>query len=229
MKLIGFITDAEITLFAFLIVSVFCAFTFLFFFSRWRDKHLTCPSPYTGLPLRRAIDIPAETREKILKYLHDLHQYDNQMFDPEKAALCRETQRLFPNAITWYDTIQVDWSFLQKRHFGNYVSWGSLSAEHQKEIMQAHESLEGYQVENSSPYPSPRIIEPEYAYTRPGPLYVDMEKKTFLGWKIVPKTDFEVLIVQLPRKKIDFHSEYIAKLNKEKEEKEEKQKKHPNK
>lgn len=224
MELIAVITGLEIALFAFVLVFVFCGFAFSFFFERWRSRHLTSSSPYSGLPLRRATDVPEEIREKILKYLYDLHQYDNQMFDPAKAAVCRETQRIFPDAVTWYDTIKVDWSFLQKRHPGNYVSWGSLSVEQQREVMLEHDSLDGYQLQISSPYLSPRVVEPQYAYTVPGPLYVDLEKKTLLGWKVVPQTDFEILIVQKPRKKIDFHKEYIEKLNKEKEVKKQKQK-----
>ena len=35
--------------------------------------------------------------------------------------------------------------------------------------------------------------------TRPGPLYVDIETKVLLGWKVVPGTDLEVLIVQKPK------------------------------
>jgi len=96
------------------------------------------------------------------------------------------------------DTVKVDWTFLQKRYPGIWVSWGSLNSDQQRAISDAHESLEGFQTEVSSPSPAPRAIEPEYAYTKPGPLYVDIQTKVLLGWKVVPGTELEVLIVQKP-------------------------------
>jgi hypothetical protein len=94
----------------------------------------------------------------------------------------------------------VDWTFLQKRYPGHWVSWGSLSKEQQEAIRDVHESLGKFQTQESSPTPAPRAVEPEYAYTKPGPLYVDLETKILLGWQVVPGTDFEVLIVQKPIK-----------------------------
>ena len=67
-----------------------------------------------------------------------MHEYDNSIFDFGKAAFCRETGRIFPNVVTWYGTIKVDWTFLNKRYPGNYVSWGSLSEYQQEMIRSAH-------------------------------------------------------------------------------------------
>jgi hypothetical protein len=117
----------------------------------------------------------------------------------KKASICRETGRVFPNSVTWYDKIDLDWTFLQKRYPGVYVSWGSLTDEQQEVIRNSHHSLEGFQIEFSSPYPSPKQIEAKYALARPGPLYVDIHTKVLLGWKSVPDTDLEVLIVQKPK------------------------------
>lgn len=155
-------------------------------------------SPYTGVPLRHMREISYFSAERVLGFLYDLHQYDNRIFKVRRAAFCRETGRIFQNCVNWFDLINVDWNFLQKRYHGHYVSWGSLSREQQEVIRAKHSSLEGFQADYSSPTPSPRGIEPEYAYARPGPLYVDFEKKILLGWKQVPGTEFEVLIVQLP-------------------------------
>ncbi|QLH35518.1 MAG: hypothetical protein HWD61_04670 [Parachlamydiaceae bacterium] len=68
-------------------------------------------SPYTKFPLRRAMDLSFDSKERVLRFLFNMHQYDNPMFDFEKAALCRETGRIFPNALTWYGTIKLDWTF----------------------------------------------------------------------------------------------------------------------
>ena len=156
------------------------------------------PSPYTGKPLRRAIDIPWDTKAKVLKYMFERTDYANQIISFEHAALCRETGRIFPKCVTWYGAIRVDWRFLNKRYPGDYISWGSLNKEHQKEIRQMHHSMDGYQTHYSSQNSSPNRIEEEYALMKPGPLYVDPATGVLLGWKCVPDTDIEVLIVQRP-------------------------------
>ena len=89
---------------------------------------------------------------------------------------------------------------MQKRYPGQWISWGSLSKELQDEIREAHASLDKFQTIESSPTPSPRAIESQYVYTKPGPLYVDIETKILLGWQVVPGTEFELLIVQKPIK-----------------------------
>lgn len=121
------------------------------------------------------------------------------MFDFEKAALCRETGRIFPNAVSWLGIIKVDWTFLNKRYPGNYVSWGSLSDSQQEMIRSYHHSLEDFQTEISCKEPAPSKVDPESAASIPGPLYVDLDTKVLLGWKSVPLTDLEVLVVQKPK------------------------------
>lgn len=157
------------------------------------------PSPYSGRPLRRAIDLSYFEKERILGFLFSRREYHNRIFDIDKAAFCRETGRIFPNAITWYNAVVVDWSFLEKRYPGQWVSWGSLTELQQAAIREAHHKIEGYQMELSSPDPNPRNIAKEYAYAIPGPLYVDLETSTLLGWKMIPESEFEVLVVQKPK------------------------------
>src|SRR5262245_55307189 len=108
-----------LTLFALMIIG---------FWMGWRmTQRSHSVSPYTGIPLRLATEIPYSSAEKIMRYLYNLQQYDNRIFKLKNAAFCRETGRIFQNCVTWFDIINLDWSFLQKRHPGNYVSWGSLS------------------------------------------------------------------------------------------------------
>jgi hypothetical protein len=183
-----------------IILGSFTLLIVLFWFG-WRlTQRSYSVSPYTGVPLRRTAEISYYSAERVLRFLYDLQQYDNRIFKLNCAAFCRETGRIFQDCVTWYDTIKIDWTFLQKRYPGHYVSWGSVSKEFQEIIRESHVSLEGFQTDRSSPTPSPRAIEPEYAYTKPGPLYVDPTTKILLGWKIVPGTDLEVLIVQKPIK-----------------------------
>lgn len=191
-------TTYWVILFSLAILLGFAFLFFVFWLGWWISLRPHSVSPYTGIPLRRASELSYYSKEKVLKYLHDLQQYDNPIFKFNHAAFCRETGRIFTHAVTWIDTIKIDWGFLQKRYPGHYVSWGSLNEAQQQYIRDAHDSLEGFQVEMSSPEPAPRSIESKYAYTKPGPLYVDLQTKILLGWKEVPGTDLEVLIVQKP-------------------------------
>lgn len=201
--MIAVLTTADILLFAFVLIAVFAALAFFSWFS-WRISQKTIdPSPYTGVPLRRASDIGFYQAEKVYQYLTQKSSYDNPLFDLQKASFCRDTGRIFPHSINWLDCIRVDWNFLQKRHRGHYVSWGSLSQQQQTELRRIHGSLEDYQTQMSSTQPIPRLVEPVFAFTKPGPLYVDVTTNTLLGWQIVPETDFEVLIVQHPLKIIE--------------------------
>ena len=196
------IDNSDVILFTLVFLGVFLLMVAAFFWSAWASKHSVSKSPYSGLPLRRASEIPYEGARKVLQYLYDRHEYDNRLFDIKRASFCRETGRIFPDSVSWLDTIYVDWNFLRKRCLGNYVSWGSLTAVQQTVILSYHESLEGYQTEFSSSNPAPSAIEKEYAFMKPGPLYVDIDTKVLLGWQEVADTEFEVLIVQRPRKKV---------------------------
>lgn len=201
--MIAVITEAQIIFFS-LSILVVVILTVIFTFSGYRlINRPPSNSPYVKIPLRKGSDLPSDSIEKILRYLYHLHQYDNRMFDLNKAAYCRETGRVFPNAVNWYGQIKVDWTFLQKRFPGTYVSWGSLSLQQQLYIREQHDVIEGYNTRISSPNPSPRQIELEYALAKPGPLYVDLETNILLGWKNVPDTMFEVLIVQKPKNFVD--------------------------
>jgi len=194
------INTQEIFFFALLVFFVF-GFLCLFYYINWlRKKGGKNLCPYTGKPLRKAHDLPSRTQEKVIRYLYDLHDYYNRIFDFNKAAFCRETGRIFPNAVNALGVIDVDWSFLQKRFPGHFVSWGSLTPEQQLIVQEKHGSLKDFQIDESSPKPRPMDVDLFFAYSKPGPLYVDIETKVLLGWKEVPETDLEVLIVQKPRK-----------------------------
>ncbi len=186
-------------LFAFAILGSFALLFTAFWFTWWKSKRQGI-CPYTGLPLRPATDLSFFTCERTLQFLYHFRQYDNRVFKLSKAAYSRETGRIFTDCINIFDNIYVDWTFLNKRYPGGYVSWGSLNEDQQKAIRKVHGSLEAFQTETSSPTPSPRAIEPEYCYTKPGPLYVNFETKVLLGWQMVPGTEVEILIVQKPIK-----------------------------
>ena len=160
---------------------------------RWEGE-----SPYTKLPLRPATSLSYFAAERVLLFMDSFHDYENRIFRLNKAAFCRETGRIFIDCVRWTGRIEVGWDFIAKRYPGQYVSWGSLSPAQQLIVRKAHASLLGFQTEHSSPVASPRAVESEYAFARPGPLYVDFSSKVLVGWQSVPETNLEVLIVQKP-------------------------------
>ncbi len=195
-------TSTDVTLFSLIILIIFLLLFAFFLFGRWIIRKEASLSPYSQLPLRRATDLSYASMEKVLRYMYQFQQYDNRIFEFKRSAVCRETGRLFVNCITWYDAIKVDWNFLQNRYPGNYVSWGSLSQEQKEALKRVHLPLDKFQTDFSSPLASPRLIEAPYAFEKPGPLYVDVDKGILLGWQCVPDTEIEVLIVQKPLKSI---------------------------
>lgn len=193
------VLPTDVMLFGFAILGVFFIL-FGVFWVGWRlSQRAICLSPYSGMPLRRCSDLSYYNVERVLRYIYEQQNYENRIFELRKSSFCRETGRIFPNSISWFDTIHVDWSFIQKRYPGNFVSWGSLTPEQQIAIRDMHESLQGFQTEHSSKEASPRSVEPRYALLKPGPLYVNIDSNVLVGWKCVPNTELEVLIVQKPK------------------------------
>lgn len=198
------VTPTGVMLFGFAIIGIFFLL-FAAFWIAWRLSHRSvCPSPYSGSPLRRCSDLSYYNVERVLRYIYGLQDYENRIFELRKSSFCRETGRIFQNSVTWFDTISVDWNFIQKRYPGHFVSWGSLTPEQQIEIRDKHDSLEGFQTEHSSKDASPRAVEPQYAFMKPGPLYVGIDSHVLVGWKCVPDTTLEVLIVKRPRPKAEY-------------------------
>lgn len=172
---------------------------FSFFWAGWRITHRpgSSRSPYNKRPLRLCGELTYPAAEKLQLYV--LTQgFDNLHFNVNRAAVCRETGRIFSNVVTPSKTIIVGKSFLKKYWKGSLVSWGSLTAEQKVYVRLQHHDLEGFQIEFSCPKPRPEEIDPPYIATKPGPLYVDLRSNVLVGWKCVPGTDLEVIVVQKP-------------------------------
>lgn len=193
-------TGVWVLLISFAILITFFLLVAAFWFSWWFSGRAQGISPYTGLPLRRTTELSYYYAKNVVRFMRDFHQYDNRPFNLRRSAFCRDTGRIFPDCVTIFETVKLDWTFLKKRFPGNYVSWGSLNKEQKDAVKDLHDSLDGFQTEISCPDPSPRSIDPAYVMIKPGPLYVDIHTKVLLGWKEVPDTDLEVLIVQKPIK-----------------------------
>lgn len=170
----------------------------LLWFGWWVSHKKGSVSPYTKKPMHLGIDVAPSIRRFVNDFLLSHPQPDNPEIDFDKCAFCEETGRLFPDCVNRGEMVRLDWTFLQNRFRGNFVSWGSLSELEQGTLRMCHESLAGFQTEASCVRSRPSEIDTYYGLMKPGPLYVDRASKILLGWKEVPGTQFEVLIVQRP-------------------------------
>lgn len=162
-------------------------------------------SPYSKEPLIYGGDIAKTLEGFIQDFLLTQPQPDNPPIDMMTAVICRTTGRIFPNAVgvkRGGNAVRLGWNFIEKSAAGNYVSWGALSELEQTKIKLLHGGeLEGYQLEESSKRLLPKDAEEYFKLASPGPLYVDRMNATLVGWKKVPGTHFEVVIVQRPKYK----------------------------
>lgn len=186
---------------SFILGMLFCttAVFFLYFIGWWLTNRSGSVSPYTGEPMVLGEEFSFQAVQKIHLFMESVSSKENEIFAINKAAVCRQTGRVFPNCVGLFQIVKLKWNFLNKYYPGNYVSWGSLSSSQKDEIFACHDHLDGYQTEFSSSQKWPKDVESFYLKKVPGPLYVDLEKKVLLGWKCVPGTDLEVLLVQLPK------------------------------
>jgi hypothetical protein len=190
----------DIIIFSVLIALVLIAFFAMFFLAirrEWKGENLC---PYTRKPLRYATDLSYANMEKILRFLYERDDPLNPFIDFTKAVYCRETGRIFSDGIDMFGRISVDWSFIKKRAYGNFVSWGSLTEVQRIAIKDCHNSIEQFEWLHSCSDPDPSKVTNEFVYRKPGPLYVDKDTKVLLGWQIVPDTELEVLVLQTPTK-----------------------------
>ena len=157
----------------------------------------TCP--YTRESMRLGCDVAASLAAHVNAYLQEQQKPDNPDIDFGCAAFCPKTGRIFPHCVQAGEQISLSWDFIRRQYKGSFVSWGSLSEEERGIVKLLHEYVEEFQTEQSSPMLRPEEIEEEYAFLAPGPLYIDKATKVLVGWKKVPGTYFEVLVVQKPK------------------------------
>lgn len=165
----------------------------------WWTHRRGCVSPYSGKTLRRGQDLAFSATTKVMAYLNTFEDVENPTFDVRFAAVCPATGRIFPDCVNIFGGIRVDWGFIKRRAPGDWVSWGSLSKTQQDYILYRHEGgLHHFQTGDSCLNARPRDVDEYHALLKPGPLYVDVAAGLVMGWKLVPGTDLEVLVVQKP-------------------------------
>lgn len=192
---------ASTTILTMIVVVLFLATVMggLLWIGWWSANRRGTVSPYSGEPMAKGEDLAFSAIQSVEDYLMTVPQPGvNPKIDFMRSAICRRTGRIFPESITRFGTIKLNWSFLNRRHPGTWVSWGSLSESEQALIRSRHLSLDGYQIETSCSLPRPEAVDAYHGLGKPGPLYVDLGTLTLMGWKCVPGTSLEVLIVSLP-------------------------------
>lgn len=203
----------EIVFFSFFLLFTFFALLILSYILYKIQSETKVLCPYTKKPMRRGEDIPIHQVTEVMRFLfYDHYSFDNKIFKMKNSLVCRDTGKIFQDVFDFLGRPKLDWTFLYKRYPGVYVSWGSLTLDQQRDIRESHYTLEGFQTEKSSSKPLPQDIEEYFAYLKPGPLYVDITTKTLLGWKCVPNTMFEVLIVQHPIEKTEIRQDRLQKF-----------------
>jgi len=198
MNSIETLGQQAIWLFFFGLFLIVVLMAFLLWVGWWVTRQRGSLSPYSRQPMMYGVDLSQSIAAHIEEYMKSLCQRDNPPFDMSRAAICRETGRIFTDCVGKSGIIRLRWDFLEKRYPGRWVSWGAIPEVQRATIKLCHRSVEGFQTECSSPKPKPNEAGDYYALAKPGPLYADMSTRILLGWKHVPGTTFEVLIVQKP-------------------------------
>ena len=155
--------------------------------------------PYCGKSMRLGADVAFSIRGMVKAFMEEQQGSENETIDFAQAAYCPVTGMIFPNCLAPGEQVNLSWDFIKARCPGTYVSWGSLSAEEQGVLKLLHDPLEGFQMDKSSAHSRPEDVEEDLAMAAPGPLYVDRKEKVLVGWKNVPGTYFQILVVQRPR------------------------------
>lgn len=169
----------------------------LFWYLGWRWMNSsTSRSPYGGGELRRGDELSYASVLHLEKFLQSLPEEWRPIFDLNDAAVCQSTGRIFPSSLNRFGVLRVNWAFLKRFHKGALYSWGSLSPRERAFFEKAFPNLDRFQTSQSSCRPHPSDVERKYVLLKPGPLYVDLQNQTLLGWVCVPHTDLEVLILR---------------------------------
>ncbi len=153
-------------------------------FFYWWIYQRKARSPFTGKKLLPATCILYPAAEKIALFMQAEKQVP---IDWEQATFCPDTRRIFPKSLNQLGAVALPspyWRGVYDKP--SLTAWLFLTDEQKDEMFQLHGAIKGFQLGHQK---------------RPGPLFVDLKSKTLVGWKQVPDTDIEVLIVHYPEKR----------------------------
>lgn len=195
--------QSSVAIFVLVFLLCFAIMFLLLWIGWWTTNRAGNCSPFTGHEMRRGEDLAYSAVQEVQKFLDAMADPDNPVFDIRRAAVCRETGRIIPDTVNAFNVIKADWGFVNKRYPGKWVSWGSLTKAQKEDVIACHDSLDGFQVDESSPNPDPQDVGLYHVTLKPGPLYVDIATRVLMGWKVVPGTNLEVLVVQRPYRQLE--------------------------
>ena len=180
------------------VVLIISAFILIFFLAGWwLFNAREAKSPYLGGKGIFGHELSFPAIEKVHQFLSAHHDVNNPIFDLNNACVCKTTGRIFPDTLGFAGAKSVGWSFISRMYPGAYVSWGSLSPQERDRLYsESPELFEGYQIHDSSAEEKPKKASEYHQALKPGPLYIDRDSKVLVGWKCVPETVLEVLVVQ---------------------------------
>ena len=150
----------------------------------WRTHLKGRKSPFSGKILARGEEIFYASAEKIHLFSSELSQPENAPIDLTKAVFCRETNRIFSSSINAFGEIDLTRNYLKKYYSSKLVSWFRLRESEKLKLASMHTSLEGFQVGKG---------------LFPGPLFVDKKRSILVGWKRIPETEMEIIVIQKPK------------------------------
>ena len=158
----------------------------LFWFGWRMTQRSHSVSPYTGIPLRRTTEISYYSAERILKYLYDLHQYDNRIFKSNRLLFAGKRGGFFKIASPGMMS-SASIGISCRNGIPATMSPGEAYQETQDAIREAHASIwMDFRQRNPPPLLSAHDRTGICLY-KTGPLYVDPETKVLLGWKKSPE------------------------------------------
>lgn len=193
---------ASLTLFFGLLGLVLALILLLLGFGWWWTHRQGSHSPYGGGYLRKGSELDYRAVERVQRFLLDQDPMPNPPFDFNQASVCVRTGRIFPDTVNRMGVIRLPRRFFELRAkdwvHGRLISWGSLDEGQRSILGRLHSSLEGFQTEASSRRPNPEDTERRFWEKKPGPLYVNLSTAVLVGWKCVPGTDLELLVIQRP-------------------------------
>ncbi len=188
------LSSSSLILFFALFLFVVVLLALLIGFGWWWSARQGTQSPYGGGFMRRGSELEYSALEKVHHFWAGLDSMPNPPLDLKKAFICARTGRIF--------TAGLGKDFLYKRAgdwiSGPLISWGSLDESQKSILKRMHESLDGFNTERSSRKRRPEHTEKEFWDLKPGPLYVNLSTACLVGWKCVPGTNLEVLVIQRP-------------------------------
>ncbi len=154
------------------LLALFSFFALGYFFCNRRGAR----SPFSGKAMRHGKEFSFEAVSKVLAFLEAENDKDNLPFDLEKAAICEETGRIFPDALNAFEVVKLKKPYTKHFYKAKMEALENLS---EKEQMDLRENCDNFSF-----------------FSKNSSIFVDREKGNILAWKKIPETALELMLVK---------------------------------